>query len=193
MIGEELLRYNKKKIYLATDCESCNLNVQNLDNKPWEWAWCRFTLDGVIEEKSVLVQWPEIKIGKKAAEMTGFYQGKIDTYGVSPEEALEELEAQLYDKSCGKSTDYSYLNRLIDTNCIARAVAHNLTPPKDPLDFLAFQYKMAGLRTKGIKTSQKALCAEYGIPYDESCAHSGIYDVGLLREIWKQLVWKCEI
>ncbi len=215
MIGEELLRYNKQQEYLLCDNETCNLNLQSLENIPWNIGWSRCTLDRIIEEKEIFVQWPEIKIGKKAAEITGFYQGKVDAYGISPQQALDEFEAQIYDpnviilchnwlgfdgsilaihqRNLGKKPDFSYLNRLIDTNCIARAIAHSITPPKDQLDFLAFQYKMSGLRTKGIKTSVKALCDQYGIEYDESVAHQALYDCKLLRQIWLKQIWACEI
>lgn len=215
MLGEELLRYDRKQEYVFFDCETCNLNLASPKNVPWQWGWVRANLNGVIEERSVFVKWPEINVSKDAARITGFYLPRVLEEGIEPEEALDELEKVIYDPNVilvahnalnfdvylhqihrtnlGRPVDYSYFNRLIDSIAIAKAIKHKLTPPKNPLDFLAFQYKMSGYWVKEVKTSIKALCSEYEVPYEEGRAHDAVYDCHLLYQLWKKMICQIEL
>ena len=214
MIGENLLRYNKTQRYLIFDCETCNLNLMDTQNVPWQWSWVDCTIQNVINKGNAFVKWPVINISLKVAQMTGFYQHTIDEEGIPPEEALERLDALIYDpqyrlivhnglnfdvflhnihrRLVGKPTDYSYLDRLIDTNALARAIKLEAKPQKDE-DLLAFQYKFANDRTKGIKSSIESLCKEFDIYYDFEAAHDARWDVETLTKIWQKLVWQIEI
>jgi hypothetical protein len=215
MIGEELIRYDKTREYVFFDCESCNLNLAAPENLPWQWGWKHCTLERTISEGSFLVKWPNLRVSKGAARITGFYQPKVDQYGITPEEGLERIESllsdpkvtlvahnalnfdiylhQIHRRALGLSEDYSYLGRLIDSNAIAKAWKLGVKIPKDSIEFLAFQYKMAGYFEKGLKTSILSLCSELEVPYDPSLAHDALYDVQLLEKIWKKLIWKVEL
>lgn len=214
MIGDNLLRYNKEQRYLVFDCETCNLNLMDTQNVPWQWSWIDCTLNGIISKGNAFVQWPVINISRKVAAMTGFYQRTIDEEGKKPKEALDELETLLYDpkyklivhnglrfdvymqnihrRLVGKPTDYSYLNRILDTNALARAIKLDAKPQKDE-NFLGFQYKFANDRTKGTKSSIESLCKEFEIYYDFQAAHDARWDVETLVKIWQKLVWQIEI
>lgn len=214
-LGENLLRFKKDQKFLLYDTESCSLNLQGHRNVPWEYAWILCTQKEELERKEYLVQWDEIPIGAKAAQMTGFWskQHKIPTEGKSPEFVLAEFEKHLYDPDvipiahnglgfdiymhrihrlkCGKASDYSYMNRFIDTNCIARARKLDIKPPAE--NRLAWQYQLLGYRERGMKTSIKALAEEYGLGYDESRAHAALYDVELLKGLFFKLLYEVEI
>lgn len=214
MIGENLLRFNKTQKYIFWDTETCNLNLVHKENVPWQYAWIEATLDNVISKGNILIKWPKINISKKAAMITGFSQEAVDTLGISPEEALRKIDAFMYDpqyllvahnglnfdvylhnihrRLLGKETDYSYIERSIDTVALARAIKYEVQPLPDE-DKVLFQYKFANTMRKGIKTSIASLCQEMDIPYDAQLAHNASYDVNLLYQIWKQLVWKIEI
>ena len=75
----------------------------------------------------------------------------------------------------GKNSDYSYLNRLIDTNCIAKAISSNIEC--DNTDFTLWQFKLQNYREKGLKTNLKFLCEKYNIDFDPSKLHDALYDI----------------
>jgi len=221
MVGENLLRYDKEQVYNLYDYETCNLNLVHEKNLPWEYASWLVTKDKVLEKKYFLINWEKagrkLEVSDDAARLTGFYTKypKLMTEGLHPEEALERIEKDfdnskiipvahngfgfdvymqnLMRKILGKKPDYSYIKRYIDTNLIARAWKLEVPFPADRKDLLSFQYKMSSHRVKGVKTSIKALCADFGIEYDETRAHDSSYDCGRLYEILKQLLWKVEI
>lgn len=214
MIGDNLLRFNKEQKYICLDSETCNLNLLDLNNAPWEWAWNVCTLEKVLERHQYYINWPTINISNQAAMITGFNQEIVSQQGRAPEFVLNELEKYLYDpqykviihnglgfdiymhnihrRILGRKPDYSYLNRLLDTNAIARAVKQGINPMPGE-DLLTFQFKQYNSPVKGVKTSIKALVKDYEIEYDKAKAHGASYDCELLYQIWKKIVWQIEI
>lgn len=216
-LGENLLRFKKDQKFLLFDTETCNLNLLSTRNVPWEYAWMVCTQKEIISKEEYLVQWPEIPISDDAARITGFYakQHRIPLEGKSPEFVLARFEKLLYDEDiipvahnglgfdvymhtihrrlCGKEENYSYIPRFLDTNLVARAKKLKVPVPEDPTQRLAWQYKLYANPVKGIKTSIRALCGDYGIEYDEMKAHAAPYDVELLRQILWKLIYEVEI
>ena len=88
-------------------------------------------------------------------------------------------------KACGKKSDYSYINRMFDTNCLAKAFKMNLKKPDSNLTL--WQSKLNNYRKKGMKTSQGFLLKEFGIEHDPKKLHDAIYDVKMTLEIFHQL------
>ncbi len=217
ILGEALLRFKRDQKFFLFDFETCSLNLVHKKNVPWECAYVICNQKEIIKERSFLINWPEIPISDEAARVTGFYQKRhlIPTQGLNPLAALNEFDEHLYDESlipvahnglgfdvyihniyrklCGKKTDYSYIKRFIDTMVIARGMKLGATFPRNREDLISFQYKMNGNPVRGIKTSVKALTADYGIEYDETRAHDALYDVHLLRPILYKLIQEVEI
>lgn len=219
MIGENLLRFNRKQKYLLWDTETASLSLNSKNNLPWEYGWIVATLDGIIEEKEYHVKWPqfltgELQIGPVVDAMTGFSQ-KFQNYKnwTAPEVVLAEFEKRLYDedmivvahnglgfdvymhnlhrRALGKSSDYSYIPRFLDTNAIAKGwkLQYNF----EGKNRIAAQYQLLDHRVRGMKTSIKALCKELGIPYDETRAHHATYDVSLMHQILMYLIKTVDI
>lgn len=215
-LGEHLLRFNKKQKFLFFDTETCNLNLASLKNVPWEYAWILATQKDELEKKEYLVQWDEIPISPDAAAMTGFYskQHRIPTHGKTPEFVLADFERLLYDESvipvahnglgfdiymhrihrlrCGLKADFSYLERMYDTNVLGKAQKLGITPPVES-NRLAWQFRLLDHRRKGIKTSLGVLCAEAGIPYVKEEAHAALYDVERLKDLFFKQIFSIEI
>lgn len=214
MIGENLLRFNKEQKYLFFDLETCNLNLVNKENVPWQYGFSTGTIDKIEFSCDYLVKWPEIKISKQAAFLTRFDQSKVDRFGISPQKALEQFEKYLYDpqyiivahnglgfdiylhnihrKLMGKKSDYSYLNRFLDTNALAKTVAMGVHPQPNE-DLLTFQYKFLDARFAKVKTSIKALCQQLDIDYDEEKAHDAQQDILWMFKIFNKLIWKIKL
>jgi len=190
------------------DGESCNLNLVDLDNKPWNWGILVCEGEKIIKEHNLLIKWPELKISKQAAQITRFDPDLIQRKGIDPLIALDILDSYIYDESywlighnilffdvylhnihrlnCNKKSDYSYINRIIDTNSLAKGIKNSIKYNKKTDNLLAYQYKVGGIRTKGIKTNLTFLGKELEIDVDYNNLHQGINDCFLLKDIWNK-------
>jgi hypothetical protein len=219
MIGENLLRFDRKQKYLLWDCESVSLALNSPNNIPWEYGWRLMTLDNILEEKECQLKWPklgtgEIKVGAVVDRLTGFYK-KFENYEnwSDPTAVLDEFEEHLYNpeiipiahnglgfdvylhnthrKVLGRPSDYSYIPRFIDT--YAAAKGWKLQYNWEGKNRIAAQYQLLDHRVRGMKASIKALCKEFEFEYDETKAHSATYDVSRMDLIFRKLINLTEI
>lgn len=209
-----MLRFDKNQKYLCFDFETCHLNLLDIDNKPWQLSYLIAKGSQINKEVDNYVYWPDLKLSKGAQEVTHFDERKYHSLACDPKDVLAGFEEYLYDpeyiiigqnllgfdvyihnifrKLLGKKTDFSYINRIIDTNCIAKAIKKNLIPPKD-LDFIIWQYKLNNFREKGLKTSIKAQLKDYKIDFDENMLHNSMYDVQMNFKIFQKQIWQIDI
>mgnify|MGYP005636759121 CR=1 FL=1 len=131
----------------------------------------------ILEKKyDFYLRWDDLKISDGAKKVTGFKESVYKKRAVDPLEVLNLFESYFYNDNyyivghniigfdifihnthrllCGKQSDYSYLNRLIDTNCLAKANAMNIE--YDSTDLTLWQFKLQKIRQKGIKTNLKS-------------------------------------
>ena len=211
---EHLLRFQYKQKYLVFDYETCGLNLGSLDNKPWQLAFLLCEGKAIIERHNFWLHWPELKVSRDAARITGWTNAKYNKLAVDPKKPLALFEKYLYNDDyikvghnllgfdvyihninrqlLEKSSDYSYLNRLVDTNCIAKAVKMEIGL-NDNEDLLSWQYRMSDIRQKGIKTNLRQLCRDYEIDFDPAKMHDALYDIEKNFEVFQKLIWAFEI
>lgn len=212
-MNSHLLRFKKHKKYLVFDYETCGLNLSSLDNKPWQLAFIVFDNGEIKEKVDYYLKWDDLKISDGAKKVTGFKEKVYKSRAIDPLKALDHFEKYFYDKDylivghniigfdiyihnihrllCGKKTDYSYLNRLVDTNCLAKADALNIEFNED--NILLWQMKLQKIRKKGIKTNLKSLCQKYDIKFDESKLHDALYDIEQNLKVFQSMLWKINI
>src|SRR6187402_1746802 len=94
--SDNLLRYDRNQKYLLLDCETCHLNLIWETNLPWQWAWMIATKDNILSERNIYVNWPNLKVSRDAARITGFSSEKVKRLGISPEAACDELDKVIY-------------------------------------------------------------------------------------------------
>lgn len=170
----------------------------------------------VVKEHNIYIKdWKtDLEIGTEAARITRYNPYIVETQGISPEEAFPVISKALdecdyvmghnilgfdlylikeYYKMFGR--DYRHLvDKIIDTNCLAKAVKTGLNYSKDKYDsLLDFQYPMQGLRQKGLKSSLTALGKEYNLEFDEEKLHDGIFDLYLNLQVWNKLKYSLDI
>lgn len=213
-MDENLLRFRRDQNYLIFDYETCNLNLSHYRNKPWQLGFITARGSKIMSKEDLYISFKDLNISDEAKKITGFNQKKYDQNKQDPKKCLDMFEKYLYDPSfliighnilgfdvymhnihrflCGKSTDYSYINRVIDTNCIARAIKNNVDIKLEN-DPLSFQYKLLNLRTKNIKTNLKQLCKDYSINFENDRLHEALYDVEKTFEVFQSMIWKKEI
>ena len=213
-MNEDLLRFKKNQKYLVFDYETCNLNLNKCLNKPWQLGFLVADYNKIYEKHELYIEWENLQVSKDAQKITGFSKSKYNKLKKPSEYCLELFEKYLYNDDyiiigqnilgfdvyihnihrllCNKVSNYSYLNRLYDTNCLSRIIKNEIAIPKD-LDLISFQYKLLNLRTKGVRTTLKEMCKYFKIDFDESKLHDALYDVEKTYEVFKNILWQIEI
>lgn len=213
-MNNNLLRFNKRQKFIIFDYETCNLNLASEDNKPWQLSFIIADQNKIIEEYDYFIQWEDLVVSKDAAKITGFSRSKYDKLAVCPTKVLEHFESYLYNeeyipvghnvlgfdvyihnihrKLLGKNSDYSYINKIIDTNCLAKGIAKNLNKPLSK-SLTSWQYSLNNLVERGLRTSLQMCAKKYKIDFDPSKLHDALYDININYEVFKKQLWDVEI
>lgn len=206
-----LLR-NRKFLSVIFDAETEGLNL--LYSRPWQLSYTISEGNEIKEEYDKFIWWEDLKVSADAARVTRFDYNNYKRKAEAPEKVLEHFDRLLYNdkylnigqnslgfdifihnilrKLCGKSPDWSYLERSYDTNCLAKAIKYK-NPPQIEDNKLKWQYKLMDSYEKGIKTNLKTLCADNDIFYDENLAHDGKYDVDRTIKVFNKQIFKLDI
>lgn len=210
----ELLRYNKEQKYICWDFETCNLNIQSLDNKPWQLSYIVAQNNQILEESDNYIWWEDLKISEDAARITHFDYNKYKRLAQDPLPILNKFEEKLFDpeyrlvgqnliqfdvyilqiyrRLMGLQPNYKFIERIIDTMCLAKAVKKGIKINKED-DLTCLMYKLAHLHEKGLKTSIATQLKEQKIDHDPMMLHNSLYDVRMNWEIFKRQIWQIEI
>lgn len=211
-LGENLLRFKRNQKYIVADTETEGLNLYL--SKPWQLAYARYEGNKLVEAKEEYIGWKDISVSKQAAFLTGFNLADYKRKSRPAAEVLGEIDKYLYDpeyivvghnwlgydcfvhttwrRLCGKKPDYSYLNKCIDTNCLAKAIKKGIKKP-DNVDSLTWQFQLLNFREKGLKTSLGEMCKYFGIPLDETKQHNAVYDIDINYQVFAKEIWEVEI
>lgn len=214
MIGSDLLRYQDNQRYLIIDGESNGLNLARA--QCWQIAYSIGTLKAIEATVVRYPKWPDLVMSDDAAQVTRFDMKDYLSRAEDPNAVLTDFEKLLYDpqylivahnglgfdayliqtwrRLCGRSEDWSFVHRIVDTLALSRAYRYQHIP--DHANMLAWQYKMLSIRgtkAKGMGCSLGAMAREFGIEYDERRAHDAGVDIGYTHGILQRLVWSVEI
>lgn len=204
------IRYNSAQKYCILDAETENLNLLT-GNRPWQLGLMIATKDEIISTHDLWIKWPDLKLSEGAAAKTHYDPVRMEKEGRDPKEVLEFFEKYLFDKSyrivffnglsfdsyitstwrkaLGLQSDYSFIDRCIDVR--AFIIADKLQVPLNDGDNLLFwQYRMLGVRQRGLKSNLTLACKENGVTVDESKTHDGLYDVYLTYGLLKEMILK---
>jgi len=207
----ELLRFKNKQKYLIFDTETEGLNL--IKSRPWQIAWIVAEGKNIISKNDRFIKWDDLKVSEGAAKITGFTEQEYERRAEDPKKVWADFSKYLFDpeyiiigqnllgfdvymlnvwmKGIGMNTDYSYVDRIIDTKSIATAIFKNILPEKN--NFSSWQYKLLNHKEKGLKTSQLTLLKHYGIPHDPSKLHDALYDIEMNFQIFLKQIYDIEI
>ena len=193
-----LLRFDKNKVFVFIDFETLNLCLNFVHNLPWQCAMLKVKGNDIIDSKDFYIKWnSDLKISEDAMKITRYSQLKMDTKGISPEEAFPTIKDWLdncdyivghnllnFDLYLMKDfynlmgCDYRHLTKkIIDTNSIAKGIKFG-TPYKPSENFTEYQYRMTNTIKKGVKTNLTALGKEFLIEHDYENLHNAIVEIG---------------
>jgi DNA polymerase III epsilon subunit-like protein len=206
-----LLRFNKKQKYLIFDCETESLALAL--TRPWQLSWLVYEDGKIAKNEDHLLYWKDLNISADAARITHFDYNNWKEKAKDPLTILKKFEEYLYNpeyliiganlfgfdiyvinslrKYLGLESDYSYIDRVLDIQCIQKGIYLGLK--ELPSKRTAWQYQMYHYVKRGVKTSVKHLAGLYDIPYDENNAHDAKYDNLLCLEIFKKQILTIEV
>lgn len=213
-MNNNLLRFNKNQKYIIFDYETCNLNLCDTNNKPWQLSFIIASNNKIHQSHDFYLKWEDLPISKDAAKITGFSRSKYDKLSVCPLEVLNFFESFLYNeeyivvghnilgfdvyvhnihrKLLGKDSDYSYIDRAIDTNCLAKGIAKNLTKLQNK-SRISWQYSLNNIVERGLRTSLQMCAKKYKIDFDPTKLHNALYDININFEVLKKQLWEVEV
>lgn len=213
-MNENLLRFKKNQNYLFFDFETCCLNLGSLDNKPWQLGFIVINNGKIVKKKDYWIRWSDLKMSEAAAKMTGWTQVMYDKKAEDAKGILAEFEHYLYDESyinvghnilgfdiyihgifrrcLGKEPDYSYIQRSIDTLCLAKAIKNEIKFSKND-NFFNWQYRLNNMMDRKTKKRLVDLCKDYDIKIDPNKLHDAMYDIEQNYEVFKKMLWEVEI
>lgn len=208
---ENLLRFNKNQRYLIFDTETEGLNLIN--SRPWQVAWILAEGDKILEKHDLYIRWEDLNISDEAAKITGFSKQAYDRRSLDPKEVFQKFSKYLEDENnliigqnllgfdvymvniwrreIGLPSDYSFINRIIDTKSIATAIAKEIPVQKENL--LSWQYRLLNHKERGLKTSQATLLKKYDIPHDPKRLHDAMYDIEMNFRIFRKQLFDIEL
>lgn len=212
---DNLLRFNNKQKYIIIDWESNGLNL--IYSKPWQLSWIVCDSKEVLSEHDYFIKWDNFTISDEVAKINHFnwitYKQRAQNLKLVYDKFMEFVNNPEYivichnllnfdifmlvvmQKALNLPVDYNYLYRSIDTKAIYAGSCKNIEFQncKTKNDFLALQFSATSLVEKGLKSSQLHLLKTYEIEHDETRLHESLYDVTMLFEIFKKMLWKIEI
>ena len=213
-MNSNLIRFNRDKKFLVFDYETCSLNLASPDNKPWQLAFQVYEGDKLIESNDYHIYWEDLSLSEGAKKVTGFSDAKYKKLAKPAKEVLDHFEKYLYDDSyvklghniigfdiyihnifrklLGKKTNYSYLNRCIDTLCLAKAI-HKEIDLNEGDDMLSWQFKLNSFYERGMRLNLASCCEKYDVPFDPKKLHDALYDIQKNYEIYKKMLWKLKV
>jgi DNA polymerase III epsilon subunit-like protein len=215
-IGENLLRFKKNQEFACFDLETESLN--GVFSRPWQLGMVTFTQDKDLRETNRYIWWPDLKVSKRAAEVTRFNYQDYKNKAEDPKKVLEELEDTIYSKNhkvlnqnllgfdcqviaawrraLGMEPYYDFIYedfKVYDTLALSRATKKGVAPDtSSSIAFLSWQYKLLSLREK-LKCSLGAVSKEMGLVFDPNTLHDALFDVRLCKEVFKKQIWTMEL
>jgi len=211
IMDEHLLRFNTDQKFVCFDLETEHLNLAT--SRPWQFGFTVFNQHTVFETKWKNILWKDLDISDGAAKVTHFNKSEYLRTAIDAEEALGIFDSYLYNpgyrlvghnvlsfdvfqhntwrKSLGKPSDFSYMDRVIDTNALAKAIS--LMEQPDLGDFVSWQYKILNRRVARLKTKLSVVATNYGIPFDENKLHEAEEDVKLNAKVFNKQKFDIEI
>ena len=207
-----LLRFKKHLKYIVCDFETEGLNLRY--SRPWQLGFVVVEAGKITKEYDLFLDIDNLNMSEGAIKTTGFNKKVYDSKKQDKSKVLDTFESYVYNPDyllvghnilnydvyihnnlrldCGKKSDFSYVNRVIDTNCLAKAYKLGIKNA-DLNNLTSWQYKLVSYRKKNMKTNQKAMLIDFKIDFDEKMLHDAMYDVRMTNEMFKKLIWNVEV
>lgn len=212
-MNENLLRYKKDAKICVFDFETEDLNLAN--TKPWQFACVVGTINDILNEYDIYIDWEDLNMSKAAEEITRFDINKWNERKKDAKKVFSWInsifekvdyivghniigfDTHVYYASCYRLglVPVDITNKILDTSCLIKGLPEKLDIPISKGSNL-FEYQMRLYNTvvkkRGFATLG-ALCKLFDVEYDTSRAHDALMDVRWNYEAFRKLIWKINI
>ena len=210
---QTLLRNNKSQKYIIFDTETEGLNLRY--SRPWQLSFIEAKGKKIINSHDLFIDFEDLDLSDGAKQVIKFNEAAYNKKKKNKVEVLNFFDKFLYDPSylivghnilgydiyihnvlrlaCGKTSDYSYIDRIIDTNCLSKAYKEGIKSQGDVDSLILWQYKWLNFFKRGLKTNQAAMLKEFGVEFDKDKLHDGMYDVEKNFELFHELINRIDI
>lgn len=200
---------NPNQTFIIKDYETENLSLVN--QRPWQLSYLVCRGGKIVDEVDDYIYIPDLNISIDAQRITNFDKAKYNRLAKPKDEVLARWKLKskdailvahnglgfdayimrLFYDYCGEPFDWNDWRKWIDTNALAKSYLTNRKNNSFETweDFLCWQLSCLTIRDRKIKTSQKSLLKQFGIPFDENRLHDAIYDVGCTKQILEKLLY----
>ena len=207
------LRDNPDQIYMILDTETESLALIG-KNRPWNISWLLYQNGKILEQHDRFIWWDDLNMSKGAAQVTRFNHEEYKKKAEDAGKVLDDFEVYLNNpeyiiiyhngtnfdqyiiknwcEDLGRKNDYSYLDRAIDTNSLARAIKKGVKKIERK-DWKLMNFRFGNYREKGLKTNLTALGKEFNIAVNYDQLHGGAADIVLNIKVFDQLKYQIEI
>lgn len=196
------------------DLETFNLCLSFCHNLPWQIGMIKVKDNNIIDRYTRYIKWEtDLKISKRAAEITHFSQDKFDKESVPSEEVYPVMRNWLDGANyilghnvlgfdvylikewylLNNENPKNLFEKFIDTNCLSKILKLGLGGRPKEKSWLEYQYPVLHHKQKGLKTNLKSMGEEFGIKFDYQNLHSADNDLLLNFEVWKKLLYALDI
>lgn len=204
MLKNDFLRNLKDQLYLVWDTETEGLNL--VRSRPWQISYHLFKGNNLLESHDRFVWYDDLDVSPEAAKVTGFNYLDYKEKAENPAEVFTHFSEYLDDESvinvghnilgfdihvdqtarslAGVKHNWDYLKRSVDTLCLARGYKNEIKPNFS--GFLAWQFSMLTLRTRGNKLAE--IAKQLGIEFDEKKLHDANFDTLLNYKVFRQFL-----
>lgn len=208
-----LLRFNNTQKFLLFDYETENLRLTQ-KNRAWQLGYMVCDINNIHLIKSEYLLWDGFNISEGAAKATRFDHYAYKIKAKDPRPILEEFFIHLNNpdhiivghnllnfdiyinnimrKELGLKNDFSYLDRLIDTNALQKMIKLGIKSVDSDKWYETF-LKFSNYIEKGLKTSLTTVGKENGIDVDYNNLHDANEDIKLNYMVFKKQIWQIEI
>ncbi len=210
-MNDQLLRFDKNQKYLVLDTETEGLNL--VKSRPYQVSWIIAQGDRVLEKNDRYLWWSNLKVSEGAARINKFKYDYYKSRAEDPKSVWEDFSKELYNpeykvvgqnllgfdvyminvwrKLMGLGSDHSYVDRIIDTLSLARAIAKEDEPNFD--NFMCWQYGWNNFFQRGLRAGQATLLKKYNIPHDKDRLHDALYDIEMNFKIFRKQLYDIEL
>lgn len=206
------LSHNRKTPILLFDYETTGLSL--ILARPWQLAFNISKGGKIIKEEEHYIWWDNLQMPEYLKKKIHFDEAKYRRLAKPADEVFEIFEKYLYDpeyliaghniigydlgvhysasKVLGRWKGWSFMDRVIDTLCLARHLHNGTKPSAD--NFLGDCMKEIGRPPRGAKKANLgALCKEFGIEFSDQDAHDAKYDIEKNVEVLNKLIYALDI
>ena len=207
-----LLRFRHDQKYCVIDTETEGLNLYN--TKSWQVSFFLCQGNEIISKHNYFPFFKDLNIPRELRYKIHFDPNEYQQRAIPLKDFLDVLTPIIYDpeyviighnilgfdiyclnilrKELGLKPDYSFVNRVIDTMCLAKAWKLKENCPNSVENVLSWQYKLLSVKQR-LGVGLTKIAKDLGVEADETKAHDALYDIQMTWGVFQKLIHQMDV